>query len=143
MESKPIKINAQVFWTRWTHEFNTAFNPDNDKYEFTLGALSDAAAADLVGLGIKIKTRDTDQGKYVVGKSKFPFEFFDADGNLIDPKRVGNGTKVSVLVGSYEHRLTSKHGRAPSIKTRVLVTELKEYVPAGELAVAETADDVL
>ena len=88
-------------------------------------------------LGIKIKEKDT-QGKYIVGKSKFLFEPVDADGNKVDISAIGNGTKVTALVSSYRHKMSAKFGAAPSIQ-KIIITELKTYVPEGE----EELEDVL
>jgi hypothetical protein len=136
---KPVKVSGELFWANWMSEFNTKFNEDNNKYECTLGMLSDKAAEALEELGIKIKNKDT-MGKYVVGKSKFVFEPVDQDGNPVDIKKIGNGTKVVALVSSYRHKMSNKFGAAPSIQ-KLIVTELKTYNPDG--AVAEENDDVL
>ena len=63
---KPVKVAGELFWAGWMKDYNKKFNDDNDKYECTLGQLSDAAAAKLEELGIKIKEKDT-MGKYIVG----------------------------------------------------------------------------
>jgi hypothetical protein len=136
---KPVKVQGQLFWANWMEEYNTKFNQDNTKYECTLGMLSDKAAEALEELGIKIKNKDT-MGKYVVGKSKFVFEPVDQDGNPVDIKKIGNGTKVVALVSSYRHKMSAKFGAAPSIQ-KLIVTELKTYNPDG--AVAEENEDVL
>jgi hypothetical protein len=120
-------------------EFNTKFNEDNTKYECTLGMLSDKACEALEELGIKIKNKDT-MGKFIVGKSKFVFEPVDEDGNPVDIKKIGNGTKVVALVTSYRHKMSAKFGSAPSIQ-KLIVTELKTYNPEG--AVKEETEDVL
>lgn len=134
---KPVKVSGSLYWANWMANFNTKFNEDNDKYECTLGDLSDKAAAALEELGIKIKEKDT-QGKYIVGKSKFVFEPVDADGNKVDISAIGNGTKVTALVSSYRHKMSAKFGAAPSIQ-KIVITELKTYVPEGE----EELEDVL
>ena len=79
---KPVKVAGELYWSNWMKEYNTKFNEANDKYECTLGQLSEAAAAKLEELGIKIKDKDT-MGKFIVGKSKFVFEPVDEEGNPI------------------------------------------------------------
>jgi hypothetical protein len=101
--------------------------------------LSDKACEALEELGIKIKNKDT-MGKFIVGKSKFVFEPVDEDGNPVDIKKIGNGTKVVALVTSYRHKMSAKFGSAPSIQ-KLIVTELKTYNPEG--AVKEETEDVL
>jgi hypothetical protein len=125
MENKPVKVAGQIFWANWMKDFNTKFNEDNTKYECTIGMLSDKASAALEGLGIVIKNKDT-QGNYIVGKSKFVYEVVDTEGNPIAIERIGNGTKVTALVGSYRHKMSAKFGAAPSI-SKIIVTELVEY----------------
>lgn len=137
---KPVKVAGELFWAGWMKDYNKKFNDDNDKYECTLGQLSDAAAAKLEELGIKIKEKDT-MGKYIVGKSKFLFEPVDEEGNPVDVAQIGNGTKCFALVSSYRHKMSAKFGAAPSIK-KLVITELKIYNPEG-VAEEETADDIL
>ena len=137
MDNKPVKVSGQLFWSNWMKEFNTKFNEDNTKYECTLGMLSDKACEALKGLGIVIKNKDT-MGNYIVGKSKFVFEPVDAEGNPVDIGQIGNGTKVTALVGSYAHKMSSKFGKAPSI-SKLIVTDLVVY---GE-DVENDTDDIL
>lgn len=138
-DNKPVRVAGELFWANWMAEFNTKFNEDNTKYECTLGMLSDKAASALEELGIKIKNKDT-MGKFIVGKSKFVFEPVDEDGNPVDIKKIGNGTKVVALVSSYRHKMSAKFGAAPSIQ-KIIVTELKTYNPEG--ALKEETEDVL
>jgi hypothetical protein len=138
-DNKPVRVAGELFWANWMAEFNTKFNEDNTKYECTLGMLSDKACEALEELGIKIKNKDT-MGKFIVGKSKFVFEPVDEDGNPVDIKKIGNGTKVVALVTSYRHKMSAKFGSAPSIQ-KLIVTELKTYNPEG--ALKEETEDVL
>ena len=137
---KPVKVAGELYWSNWMKEYNKKFNEANDKYECTLGQLSDAAAAKLEELGIKIKEKDT-MGKYIVGKSKFLFEPVDEEGNPVDVSKIGNGTKCFALVSSYRHKMSAKFGAAPSIK-KIVITELKVYSPEVSEE-EETADDIL
>lgn len=125
MDNKPVKVSGQLFWSNWMKEFNTKFNEDNTKYECTVGMLSDAACEALKGLGIVIKNKP-DMGNYIVGKSKFLFEPVDSEGNAVDIGKIGNGTKVTALVGSYRHKMSAKYGAAPSI-SKIIVTDLAVY----------------
>jgi hypothetical protein len=134
--TKPVKVSGQIFWANWMKEFNTKFNEDNTKYECTLGMLSDKACEALKELGIVIKNKDT-MGNYIVGKSKFLFTPMDAEGNAIDISKIGNGTKVTALIGSYRHKMSAKFGAAPSIG-KIMVTELVTYSADGA---EETEDD--
>ena len=136
--NKSVTIKGELFWTRDMNNFNTKFNPDNTKYQCTIGNISDADAKKLEGLGIKIKHKDS-QGKFIVGKSNYLFTPFDAQGKAVEIDSLGNGSKVTAEVTSYEHRMTPAHGMAPSI-AKITVDDLVTYTPAP--AEAEL-DDVL
>jgi len=125
---KPVRIAGQLFWSKWMAEFNKAFNNDNDKYECTIGNISDDDAAKLTGLGIKVKHKDA-MGNFIVAKSKYLFKPQSEDGKEVPVDVLGNGSKCIAVVGSYSHRMSSKHGNAPSLKA-ITVTEIKTYVPS-------------
>lgn len=137
MDNKPVKVSGQLFWSNWMKEFNTKFNEDNTKYECTLGMLSDKACEALKEQGIMIKNKNT-MGNYIVGKSKFVFEPVDEEGNAVAIEKIGNGTKVTALIGSYRHKMSAKYGAAPSIG-KIIVTDLVVY---GEGAEGDD-DDIL
>ena len=124
---KPVKINGELFWSKWMAEFNTAFNSDNDRYECTIGNISDDDAAKLTGLGIKVKNKET-MGNFIVAKSKYVFNPTDDNMTEVDVKELGNGSKCVAVISAYTHRLSSKHGNAPTVK-KIMVTEVKTYVP--------------
>jgi hypothetical protein len=124
---KPVKISGELFWSKWMAEFNTAFNSDNDRYECTIGNISDDDAAKLTGLGIKVKNKES-MGNFIVAKSKYLFNPTDDNMKEVDVKDLGNGSKCVAVLTSYTHRMSAKHGNAPTIK-KLLVTEVKTYVP--------------
>lgn len=136
--SKTVTIKGELFWSKWMNTFNTKFNDANNKYECTIGNLSDDDAAKLVTLGIKIKNKP-EMGNFIVGKSQYVFTPFDTAGKAVDIDSIGNGTKITAVVSSYEHRMTPKHGMAPSIG-KITVNELVTYTPAPA---EEALDDVL
>ena len=136
---KPVKVNGELFWSKWMNEFNTKFNEENKKYECTIGMLSDAAAEALKAIGIKIKEKEG-MGKYIVGKSLYVFEPVTKEGHKVDIEDIGNGSKVVALVASYRHKMSAMHGAAPSIK-KLIVTEVKTYVADGEVAPEGDDDD--
>lgn len=138
---KPVKVQGKLYWNQYMTEFNTHFNADNNKYECTLGNLSDAAVEALKSLGVNVKNKP-DQGNYIVAKSKFTFDPVDEDGNKLDAKEFGNGTEAIAIVGSYRHKLSAKFGAAPSIK-KLIVTKVVKYEPNKEAATAEAEDDIL
>lgn len=133
---KPVKINGELFWSKWMAEFNTAFNTDNDRYECTIGNITDDDAAKLTGLGIKVKHKDS-MGNFIVAKSKYLFNPTDANLKEIDVAALGNGSKCVAVISAYTHRMSAKHGNAPTVK-KLMVTEVKTYVPE-----ATTEDEAL
>ena len=135
--SKSVVIKGELFWTRDMNNFNTKFNPDNTKYQCTIGNLSDDDAKKLEGLGVKIKHKDS-QGKFIVAKSNYLFAPLDSKGKPVEIESLGNNSKVTAEVTSYEHRMTPMHGMAPSIK-KLTVTEVVTYNPEA----VEELDDVL
>jgi hypothetical protein len=142
--SKPVKIAGKIFFPRWMAEFNVHFNPDNKRYECTVGGISDAAQSKLQSeLNIKPKVhKDDDIGNYLVAKSTYLFKPVDEDGNEIDVKTLGSGTEVIVIVDSYAHKMSKMHGNAPSIK-KLIVTKLVPYEAAERMEQEVEFDDVL
>jgi len=136
---KPVKINGELFWYKWMAEFNTAFNEDNDRYECTIGNISDDDAAKLTGLGIKVKHKDA-MGNFIVAKSKYLFNPTDDTMKEVDVKALGNGSKCVAVLTAYTHRMSAKHGNAPTIK-KLMVTEVVTYTPTE--ATVEEDDDAL
>ena len=129
---KPVRISGELFWSRFMGEFNTHFNEDNNRYECTIGNISDKDVKALQSLGIKVKNKEA-QGNYIVAKSKYLFNPVDDEGNIVSTpvKDFGNGTECVALVQSYAHKLSAKHGNAPTIK-KLIVTNVKAYVPKVE-----------
>lgn len=136
---KPVRISGELFWSRFMGEFNTHFNEDNNRYECTIGNISDKDVKALQSLGIKVKNKEA-QGNYIVAKSKYLFNPVDEDGNPLttEVKDIGNGSKCVALVTSYAHKLSAKYGNSPTIR-KLLVTEILTYTPAE----AEEEDLVL
>ena len=124
---KPVRVKAEIFFARDAYTINKRFDEDNNKYQMTLGNLSEAACDALQGMGIKIKNKEI-PGKHITGKSLYAFKFYTEDGDELPAERIGNGTEVVALVTAYNHKLSKMHGAAPSIK-KVIVTKLKEYNP--------------
>jgi hypothetical protein len=135
---KPVKISGELFWSKYMAEFNKAFNEDNDRYECTIGNISDDDAAKLTGLGIKVKNKES-QGNFIVAKSKYLFNPTDDSMKEVDVKALGNGSKCVAVLTAYTHRMSAKHGLAPTIK-KLMVTEVVTYTPTETV---EEDDDAL
>ena len=70
-------------------------------------------------------------GRFVTCKSNFAIQPVDDDGKNIDPKTIGNGSKATLVLSTYEWKFAKKTGVAASAK-RVVVTELVTYVPSAK-----------
>lgn len=139
---KTVKLAGEIFYAQDMTQFNTKFNPDNDKYICTVGQLSEAAVEALAGIGVKAKDHEA-KGKHITAKSKFLFEPVDEQGNKVDPTTMGNGTQVIAILGSYAHKMSKMYGNAPSIK-KLVVTKLVKYVPTENSSVPfDAAEEVL
>ena len=122
---KPVKVSAQLFYSQDMTKINKKFDEDNNKYSATIGKLSAKACEALEELGIRIKNKDP-MGSYINAKSTYPWELCDEDGDEVDMKKLGNGTKVIAVISSYEHKLSKKHGNAASV-VKMVVTEFVAY----------------
>jgi len=125
---KPVKVTGELFWSKWMKALNTKFNEANNKYECTIGKISDGDAAKLTALGIKVKNKGNEMGNFIVCKSTYPIKALDTSLNPLDSDEFGNGTKVTAVVSSYTHRMSAMHGNAPSLKN-LMVTEVVTYTP--------------
>lgn len=142
--TKPTRVTGTLFFTQFLTTPNTKFNPAETKLECTIAQIPQDQADNLTKeQGVKIKRKKDDaynMGNFITAKTTKTFRIFDNEGNEVDPKIIGSGTKVTALVSSYEHRMSAVHGPSPSI-VKLYVTDLVKYDPSGALS-AET-DDVL
>ena len=127
-----VKIKAKVYWARWMNELNTQYNDANDRYECTLGDISDEDAEKLEAMGIKMKQKNF-ASNVIVCKSKFPFIAALPQGE-VKAMEIGNGTEVECLVSFYTHKMSKMHGNAPCLvagkgKPSLEITKLVTYVP--------------
>ena len=135
---KPVKINGELFWSKWMAEFNTAFNEDNNRYECTIGNISDDDAAKLTSLGIRVKNKES-MGNFIVAKSLHLFKPTDDSMKEVDVKSLGNGSKCVAVLTAYTHKMSARFGNSPSIK-KLMVTEVVTYTPEPTV---EEDDDAL
>ena len=143
-DKESVKISGELFWSKWMAEFNKAFSGDNKKYECTIGMLSDEDVAKLTSLGIRVKYKDS-MGNFIVAKSLFLFNPIDKNGNLVAVESIGNGSKCEAVIEAFEHKMSAKYGKSPSIVytkkdgIHLWVTKVKTYVPDAK----QEDDDVL
>lgn len=132
---KTVKIKAKVYWARWMNEFNTKHNEANNKYECTLGDISDSDVEKLASMGIKVKQKNY-ANNVIVCKSLYPIIAALPQG-IVDVKDIGNGTEVECVIGFYTHKMSKVHGNAPSLVAKkgtpsVHISKLVTYVPEPE-----------
>jgi len=136
---KSVAVQADVFWA-----CTQTPNPTSDKEQYTinLANLSDKAVKALEELGITVHSnaeKRPDEGQYITCKSNYKIDAFDVDGKTISTdKKIGNGTKATAIVSSYEWTYRGKKGVSPSLK-KLTITDLIEYKGAN----VEELDDVL
>ena len=139
MEStKPVRITGEIFFATDMVEFNQ-YTEASQKYVAQIGKLSDAASKALTDMGIHVGENEL-KGKNISCKSNYKHTVVDEDGNEIDPKTIGNGSKCVALVGTYQWKFGKKSGLAASLK-KLIVTDLIKYTPAENKE--EELDDVL
>lgn len=138
MDMKPVRITGEIFFATDMVEFNQ-YTEASQKYVAQIGKLSDAAAKALTDMGIHVGENEL-KGKNISCKSNYKHTVVDEDGNEIDPKTIGNGSKCVALIGTYQWKFGKKSGVAASLK-KLIVTELVKYSPTEKKE--EEFDDVL
>lgn len=115
-----IKVACDVYWA-----FTSKVADLSSKYEVTLANLSEAAVTNLTGMGVEVRFREDkpEQGNFIVCKSTLPIEVVDSAGVPITAM-VGNGSKAVAKVGAYEWTFKNKKGISPSLKDKLVITEL-------------------
>jgi hypothetical protein len=110
------------------------------KYQMDLCNLSENAVDAIKSLGLEVRTRQDkpEKGFFITAKSNNPISVFDAKGVDLSNVAIGNGSKVVVVLSSYDWTWKNKKGRSASIK-KLVVEELQAY-DGGE---SEDDDDVL
>lgn len=139
MDNNQVKIKATV-------SFPSLTRPDamSGKYSVQLGNLSTAAVEKLEELGMSPKFKEDayNRGQFIECKSKFPIDnskfktVLDSEGLPIDPDSVGPGSKVEVLLKTYDWSMGGRTGVGARI-VKLVVTEL-----AQAEALADNDDDL-
>jgi hypothetical protein len=134
---KPVKLNAEIKWA-----FFDKVSEMSGKYQVDLTNLSDSAVKALEAMGVSVRQREDkpENGWYVTVKSNNPIKPVDEKGNHITAI-VANGSKATALVSAYQWTWKNKSGVSPSLM-KIVITDLKEYVPEGGVASLED-DDIL
>jgi hypothetical protein len=136
---KSVAVQADIFWA-----CTQTPNPTSDKEQYTvnLSNLSDKAKAALEELGITVRSNSEKreaEGNYITCKSNYKIDAYDEKGEVIPAdKKIGNGSKATAIVSSYEWNYRGKKGVSPSLK-KLTITNLIEYKGSN----VEELDDVL
>ncbi len=139
MDNNQVKIKATVAFPSLTRT-----DQMSGKYSVQLANLSSAAVEKLeeMGMSPKFKEDAYNRGQFIECKSKFPIDnskfktVLDSEGFPIDPDTVGPGSKVEVLLKTYEWSMGGKSGVGARI-IKMVVTELSQAE-----AVADADDDM-
>jgi hypothetical protein len=122
METKPMKIEADIMWA-----FLDTPNNMSGKYQVDLCNLSKNAIKALEGIGVNVRNKD-DKGFFVTAKSKnYPISTVDEAGKPITAK-VGNGSRGVALIKPYSYKMNGVAGVGVGIN-KLVVTKLIEYQP--------------
>lgn len=127
-KKKKILCSATIHWC-----YNNKKSVMSDKYEVTLGNLSDAAVAALTEMGLTVHNRPDkpELGRYIVGKSQYPIKTYYNNEELDATTLVGNGSKGVAAVSKYEWNARGKKGYSASV-AYLDITELVEYTSNKE-----------
>ena len=119
--AKPAVIKATLYWANLTTE-----NEESGKYQVDLGNLSEAAVEKLESMGLEVNYKE-DRGDYITCKSTRPIRALDAETKEdIADVGIGNGTKATAAVSTYEWTYKKKKGVSASLK-RLVITDLVQY----------------
>jgi len=122
METKPMKIEADIMWA-----FLDTPNQMSGKYQVDLCNLSKNAIKALEEVGVNVRNKD-DKGFFVTAKSKnYAISAVDQAGNPIEGK-VGNGSRGIALIKTYPYNMNGKNGVGVGIN-KLVITKLVEYNP--------------
>ena len=122
METKPMKIEADIMWA-----FLDTPNQMSGKYQVDLCNLSKNAIKALEEAGVNVRNKD-DKGFFVTAKSKnYTISTVDQEGNPISAK-VGNGSRGIALIKTYPYNMNGKKGVGVGIN-KLVITKLVEYSP--------------
>jgi len=133
-----IKIKATIEWA-----FLQEKNEMSEKYQVDLTNLSDAAVDALKSMGIAANSRPDkpEKGHYITCKSSNVINAHLPDGSMLDPSvRIGNGTKATCVITSFEWAFKNKKGISPSLR-QLVITDLVQYTGLNDDAGMLVVDD--
>jgi hypothetical protein len=109
-------------------------NPTSQKYQVDIVNLNEAQVQKLEGLGIDVKTKDDERGFFVTCKSKYEIVPYNTKGDALERSiKVGNGSRADVLVKPYSWKGPTGNKGVSLGVTKLVVTDLKQYVPEDNL----------
>ena len=125
--TEKVKIKATLEWANLSVP-----NEMSGKYQVDLCNLSKEAVEAIEGLGLTVRYREDkpEKGNFITAKSARPIKAYTDGGDAIDVL-VGNGSKATVVLGTYEWEFKKKKGVSASIQ-RLVVTDLVTYEEGGD-----------
>lgn len=128
MDNNIVKIKATVAFPSMTR-----LEEMSGKYSVQLANLSGPAVERLEELGMTVKFKEDDYGrgqfitctsKYPIDNSKFP-TVVDDQGLVLDPDLVGPGSKVEVVLKTFEWEFKGKRGTSAYVQ-KMVVNEIAQ-----------------
>ena len=126
MSNKVVAVKGEIFYAIDMVQFNQ-YTEDKQQYLAKICNLDDDTVAELREMGIHI-SNNANMGNYITCKSKFTHKPVDSNGIEVDPKIIGNGSKCTALIGTYNWSFGRKTGVGATAK-RIEVTDLIKYEP--------------
>ena len=114
-----VKCNVTMYWC-----YHNKKAEMTEKYEVTLGNLSEAACAELSKLGIGVRQRDDkpEIGQFIVVRSEYPLAITLKNGEPVEGM-IGNGSTGVALLTPYEWEFKGRAGVGVSLDA-LLITNL-------------------
>lgn len=137
METKPVKIQAEVQWA-----FFDKVNDMSGKFQCDLTNLTESAVKALESVGLAPRKREDkpEKGWFLTVKSNYAIQPYANDGSEIKDI-VGNGSKAVALIKPYSWKWKNKEGVSASL-AKIVITDLVKY-EAGSSSDDSLDDDIL
>ena len=134
----PVKYLEEVIVSAVAkYDHTRSVDSMSKKYQINCTQLEADAVKKLkaIGLNVREDSKDEKDGCFIIPKNgKFPPEVVDNEGNPLPPEaRIGNGSKVRVLLTPYEYDAPHGSGIACGIGG-VRVVEMVEFSGSGGVA---------
>ena len=122
---KSFKIEGTL-WYAHIKELDTKGKFPSNKYKTDL-SIDEGTAGSLTALGVLVKDKQDEKGKYVTLKSTFQPTVLDSEGNqLIEIPLMGNGSRVLITTSLYDNKAPQGGKKCLGLQI-VQILELVQY----------------